>query len=250
MIYNTTNDGWKKPTANIAVNRNRLKHYGEKVYLKDGAHFEIELFNPKTIKVLAKIYLNGVQISSSGIVLLPGQRVFLERWLDEPKKFLFETYEVEDSTEAKEAIAKNGKVRVEFYDENTMTFPQITTFTYDTYQGPIPDWSTPSYGGSTINCLYSSSIGSDSLGANASFSTNSLNSIETGRAEKGGSSNQKFAQDSSSYLMYCNHSCDLQILPESQKPVEVSSIRNYCHSCGTRIKNSSWKFCPTCGTQF
>lgn len=247
MIYNTTNDCWKKPTANIAVNRNRLKHYGEKVYLKDGAHFEIELFNPKTIKVLAKIYLNGVQISSSGIVLLPGQRVFLERWLDEPKKFLFETYEVEDSTEAKEAIAKNGKVRVEFYDENTMTFPQITTHTFG---GPATDWVPPQYGGNTVTCLYSSSIGNEIVGSNSSILNNSLGPIETGRAEKGDSSNQLFDQDSSAYSMYCNHLCDLQILPESQKPVEISSIRNYCHSCGSRIKNSTWKFCPHCGAQF
>lgn len=250
MYYQSTN-GWKIPTANIAVNRNRLKHYGEKVYLRDKTHFEIELFNPKTIKVLAKIYLNGVSISSSGIVLLPGQRVFLERWLDESKKFLFETYEVEDSAEAKAAIANNGKVKVEFYDENTITYPPISTFTYDTYHsGPIQNWNFPSYGGSTVNCLFSSSVAGDIVGANASYSTNSLNSVETGRAEKGEASSQKFTQDSSSYSSYCNHSCELQILPESQKPVEVTNIRNYCHSCGARIKASSWKFCPQCGTQF
>ena len=106
-MYHTTLNGWQQPTAHIAVNRNRLKQYGDKIYLKDKTHFEIELFNPKSIKILAKIYLNGVSISTSGIVIRPGQRVFLERWLDETKKFLFETYEVEDSKEEQEAIANN-----------------------------------------------------------------------------------------------------------------------------------------------
>lgn len=252
-MYHTTLDGWKQPTANIAVNRNRLKHYGDKVYLKDKTHFEIELFNPKTIKLLAKIYLNGVSISQAGIVLLPGQRVFLERWLDEPKKFLFETYEVEDSKEAKEAIEKNGKVRVELYDEMTTTYPSITT-----YNGP--SWNSPVYGGTTANQIYfessycSNTVNLNGLiGANASStSANSsvAGSIETGRAEKGSSSNQGFSSDFSNYSSWCSKSIELQILPEGQRPVEAKEIRNYCSHCGTRIKSPNWKFCPSCGTQF
>ena len=62
-----------------------------KVFLTDGDEFEIELFNPTQNKVLAKIELNGKSIGS-GIILRPGERVFLERYLDEAKKFLFETY--------------------------------------------------------------------------------------------------------------------------------------------------------------
>ena len=43
--------GLDGPTANIAVNRNRIKNYAERVYLKNGTHFEIELFNPKSTKI-------------------------------------------------------------------------------------------------------------------------------------------------------------------------------------------------------
>lgn len=249
-MYHTTLNGWQQPTANIAVNRNRLKHYGDKVYLKDKTHFEIELFNPKSIKILAKIYLNGVSISSSGIVIRPGQRVFLERWLDESKKFLFETYEVEDSAEAKEAIANNGKLRVEFYDEQTINYPSVSTYVY---RGP--SWDTPVFGGTTINCLYSSSSANltGSIGANASFTNSNsqaAGSLETGRTEKGESSSQQFSSDYSDYSSWCSKSIELQILPESSKPVEAVNIRNYCSNCGTRIKNANWKFCPSCGTQF
>lgn len=246
-MYHTTTNGWQRPTANIAVNRNRLKHYDDRVYLKDKTHFEIELFNPKTIKLLAKIYLNGVSISSSGIVILPGQRVFLERWLDESKKFLFETYSVEDSEEAKTAIVDNGKVLVEFYDEMTITYPSISTYTYTG-----PSWKPPVYGtnsASQIFCTANSRIGANAAFANLT-SLPIAGSLETGRAEKGENSNQQFVSDRSSYSSWCSTSIKLQILPESSKPVEAASIRNYCSNCGTRIKNANWKFCPSCGTQF
>ena len=184
--------GFASPTANIAVNRNRLKSYGEKIYLKSGTHFEIELFNPKTTKVLAMIFLDGVAISSAGIVIKPGQRVFLERWIDEPKKFLFETYEVVDSIEAKNAIRENGKVKVEFYDQAIPNSFAITPATW-TYTTNYP--SQPVYGGTTQNQVYfSSSIGgSDNiLGQNSSIVGSSVNltSLETGRAEKGAGSDQ------------------------------------------------------------
>jgi hypothetical protein len=237
------------PTANIAVNRNRLKHYGEKIYLKKDTHFEIELFNPKTTKVLAKIYLDGIAISSAGVVINPGQRVFLERWLDEPRKFIFQTYDVEDSAEAKQAISENGKVKVEFYDQSFPSTLNIvpTTWTY------TADLGQTIYGGTTqtnLTSFFSNSL-NDVIGRNSSIvrSEVTLDSFETGRAEKGESSDQSFTSDGSTYNSWTGNTVHMQILPESQKPVEVQEIRNYCTNCGTRHKKSSWKFCPNCGTQ-
>lgn len=250
-MYTTTLDGWKQPTAHIAVNRNRLKHYGDKTYLKDKTHFEIELFNPKTTKVLAKIYLNDQLISSAGLVIKPGQRVFLERWLDEAKKFLFETYQVEDSVEAKTAIEKNGIVRVEFYDE--IAPPIVSNYgpiTYTPSSYLTDPWNnyTPSFGGTTVNTIYN--VCSSSVGANASsHGTPVAGSLETGRAERGETSGQQFGSDTSSYSVLISTVVKLQILPESHKPVEVQNIRNYCHNCGSRMKNQKWKFCPNCGTK-
>lgn len=255
------------PTANIAVNRNRVKHYdGNKVYLKDGTHFEIELYNPKTIKVLAKIHINGKALSNTGIVLRPGERVFLERFLDKPNKFLFETYSVEDSKESREAIAQNGFVRVEFFDEslssqftftggsvNTLLLTDSPSWTNTTtYLGTIgsngPTGPSgvqgvdgiPPYGGTTVNyCSLTTVSGNASVAG----------SLETGRVESGESSNQNFNQDSTKFDWYCSKQVDISILPESQKPVEANQIRNYCTECGTRMKSKGWKFCPTCGTK-
>ena len=112
----------KMPTANIAVNKSRVKLYNKQgdlptYYLQKGQEFQIELFNPTTDTVLAKITLNGNVISQGGLVLNPGQRVFLDRYLDVAKKFLFDTYEVANTQEVKEAIVNNGDFKVEFYRE-------------------------------------------------------------------------------------------------------------------------------------
>jgi len=84
----------KNPTAHITVGKQRLKQNGSVVYLKDGDEFEVEIFNPQQNSVLAKLKINGNYIGGGGVVLKPGQRVFLERYLDEARKFKFETYEV------------------------------------------------------------------------------------------------------------------------------------------------------------
>jgi hypothetical protein len=105
------------PSVYVTKNRQRIKQYNNTVYLNNGDEFELEFFNPTTGKVLAKIELDGKSIGS-GIVLRPGERVFLERYLNEARKFLFETYKVNGSSEeVKQAIALNGIVSVKFYNE-------------------------------------------------------------------------------------------------------------------------------------
>jgi len=106
-----------RPQSFITKGKQRLKQFTDTVYLKNGDEFEIELFNPTQNKVLAKIEMNGNSIGN-GIILRPGERVFLERYLDEAKKFLFETYVVNgNNEEVQQAIANNGDVVVKFYNE-------------------------------------------------------------------------------------------------------------------------------------
>lgn len=109
------------PTAAICINKSRLKVYNKEndptFYLQSGDSFQIELHNPTLDVVLAKIFLNGKQISQGGLVLKPGERVFLERYLDVAKRFKFDTYEVNDTKENQKAIESNGDFKVEFYKE-------------------------------------------------------------------------------------------------------------------------------------
>jgi hypothetical protein len=119
----------------LAVNKSILKEYqtsksNRTVYLKDGTEFQLQLFNPLTFTICADIYINDEKIPNS-LVIKPGQRVWLERYLDRAKKFLYETYEVENGNSAVEAAIKhNGLIKVKFYREdiNKNTYKsQLTT---------------------------------------------------------------------------------------------------------------------------
>jgi hypothetical protein len=251
-----------KPTAHIAVNKSRLKHYEGKVYLKNGQHFQIELFNPTKNKVLAEISINGNLISSGGIIIPPGKREFLERWIEDAKKFIFEIYEVENSEEVKEAISENGKVTVNFYGEDfshlwnkqeiiwhpsPWNHPNIgqpywiTLQPYYYINTTKLSTSNTTYDTGIVNCYYTSSV------ENISKNSVTIKSIETGRAEKGTPSNQNLHVDNSTrFNSFPLETVTVQILPISMKPIEITEIRSYCTSCGIRIKKA-WKFCPKCG---
>ena len=96
------------PSTYITKNKQRIKQYGNIVYLNNGDEFELELFNPTKNKILAEIELNGNSIGP-GLILRPGERVFLERFVNTAKKFLFETYKIDGRDAfAKQAIENNN----------------------------------------------------------------------------------------------------------------------------------------------
>jgi hypothetical protein len=257
-----------EPTVFVTKSRQRVKQYdGNVIYLKNGEQFELELFNPKSEKVLAKISLNGKSLGS-GIILRPGERVFLERYLDEAKKFLFETYEIEgNDSNAVKAIANNGSIEVEFYDEYKYS-PYTTTVTYTPYQtNEWPWWNSPYYTTSGVTTgttslkstnLYNMSCTSDTFLSSCCNNKeikpkqecNCSNPIETGRVEKGGHSDQSFVYDSTSFQNQYTTKVTWKILPESQKVFAKEDLKIFCVECGTRRKKSSHRFCPNCGTKF
>jgi|TARA_R110000851_G_scaffold848_3_gene2871 hypothetical protein len=131
----------KMPTANLAINKSRIKKYGKSktipsYYLEKGQEFQIELFNPTQGKILTTIKLNNKPISG-GLVIRPGERVFLDRFLDTNKKFLFDTYNVDNTKSAKKAIEPNGDVEIAFFKE---VEPTQTTFFSNGCGNATLDW--------------------------------------------------------------------------------------------------------------
>lgn len=268
-MYKTTYEAQTVPTANIAVNKSRLKVYKNTgdmptYYLQKGQEFQIELFNPTTDVILAKIILNGNPISQGGLVLNPGQRVFLDRYLDVAKKFLFDTYEVSSSEEVKKAIEKNGDFKVEFYREripNYFTNNGSLTINSSNARGFSGNLNnTISGNGNSVNltntsghigttALYSSPISNTFFDQNASNSIPTLDSmddtlsldmqdvtrssrtlksrsksIETGRVEQGSVSDQKVVTVDKKFEYWAFHTIEYKMLPVSQKINTVEDI--------------------------
>ncbi len=227
-----------------------------KVYLNDGEEFQIELHNPLTECALADIKLNGNSISKGGLVLRPGERFYLDCFIDDKKKFIFSTYEVENTEDSVESIAKNGLLEVFFYKESAKSIDRsrlnrvIVERHYYPYQ-TNPYWqTTPWYTTPNVYC----SNGNNTIGqatfttsdSNATYTSNSVNltnlnltsgsfdsrttpidstNIETGRVEKGAESSQKFDEVDMDFDNFYISSTVLELLPESRRPIETKELK-------------------------
>lgn len=275
------------PSAGICINKSRLKIYHKETtptyYLNDGQEFSIELNNPTQDIILAKIVLNGKEISQGGLVLRPAERVFLERYIDVAKKFKFETYTVSNTAESKVAIENNGDIVVRFYKEyyslnqyntnpivgygqnqrynittNNSGTGYVGNITYTSNATSVP-LSTCTSAGSGILSTFTStsaptfdwmeqelsrSVARDTLSRTKSLSKK----IETGRVEAGSDSGQKFEYVRKTFQTYPFHTVEYKLLPVSNKvnTIEDINVKTYCHNCGAKNK-PEFKFCPVCG---
>lgn len=269
-----------KPNAHITKKKSRLKVYnGHVVFMEDNDNFEFEIHNPTQNTILCKIKLHGEYISQSGLVLRPGERVFLERFFDTNNKFQFSTYTVNNTSENQSAITLNGDIRIEFYNEkknnyltlsnnyrygttglqqlnctNNPNFFRTTTTTDNLIFGTCGN-STVTTGISSTAFNTSSNV-NGIINLNGITNTSSFNSsltprsksIETGRVEKGEKTNQHFQNSNKEFEYYVSHQIVYKIQPLSTKNKTTSDIRNYCTECGTKTKNN-FKFCPSCGNK-
>jgi len=269
----------REPSAFITTNGNQFRIYdGEKIFLTDGQNFEIRLFNPLMKKIGAEIILNG-KGNGRILVLQPGQDIILDRFLDEKRKMVFETYTINaDNQIAMKAIEENGSIVINFYNEKYMA-PAYTTYSTN-YRS-----AGPSYMGRSIdNIKLSKSISGNSgrssgmsalpdlcdyapesiygnmsntfsgddfeTGAQMSMLCESTNEIETGRVEKGEISNQNVTQVDVQFEQYPFHTIKYKLLPAGQYREIVSyQVKQYCPNCGLRIPKQNWKYCPKCGEQ-
>jgi hypothetical protein len=251
-----------KPSAWIVSpkDRGRKPIKSGNIFLNDKEEFEIELFNPLTFSVLADIKLNGQSISKTGLVLKPGQRFYLDCFVDDKKKFIFSTYEIDGGQESLDATQNNGLLEVFFYKEDIITLDnwknkmdkviieRYYPVYYPTYK-PYP-WNNIYCGGSfgggygtTNNIIGTTTTNTANIAFGGTtvtnttmytsnsadlfttpISANMMSDLETGRVEKGSSSSQKFDEIEMDFEKNYISSTIIQILPESRKPVSASEV--------------------------
>jgi len=242
MYTNVMRRTFTSPEIDITINHNRLKRYGNKFYLPDGAEFELEFTNHTQDAYLAKIKLNGKYISNSGLILYPGTHEYLERYLDTKRKFKFDTYIVSDTKSNRQAISNNGLVEIEFYKEY------------------YPSYNTTFTNSGTVDATWTNTNQFDSIKINSTIYTNNIKNItcdniiplehkskliETGRVEPGSDSTQKFEYIDKQFNYYTERVVTYYLLPDSQKPI-LTKVRTYCTECG-RVVKKGWKYCAGCG---
>lgn len=302
----TNSKGGSTPTANLTVNKNRLKmyepiagteensitsepmgHSGGIYYLEDGQNFELELFNPTKQKLKAKILFGGNDISGGGVVLFPGERIYLERYIDDNNKFLFETYDVDiTNNEVKEAISMNGKIEISFYREvvvgnrwddkpnlwwpnypnvgGTGT-PNITNFPTISPNQPtfIPHFpptiqyydSCGTSSSGSVDCVFTTTSSQGfydnnaerTLSANVFETPPSDKMYETGMVGRGDKSEQEFTPINADFGYFPTETVKFQIKPTSNKPIYKADTQNKYCFNCGSKVKSNFKFCPVCG---
>ena len=233
-----------EPTAHITVKKQRVKQNGKNVYLDNNTEFELELYNPTDTKLKATIEFDGNLLSTSGIVLRPGERIFLDRYLDVDRKFLYETYEVKDTEQNREAIDNNGLVKVRFYQKQSWQNPSIFSGS-NAYL--TRNWGLNNSGYVNGNGVTFTTTGMN-LVSEVSNSYKANDTVETGRVEMGDKSNQVFQSEYDMYYAWSSWETSWKILPKSQELKTSKDLIQKCNRCNTKLK-SNWKFCPECGTQ-
>lgn len=239
-----------KPSAHLALNNNRVKSYAGKYYLNKGTEFQIELDNSTSKRVLVKLKINGVE-DKSGLILNPGQRWFLDRFIDEDKKLLFDTYEVpEENFEAADKF--NGDIEVLFYEEKEPErYRPPTTFGGTPYPWRDNTWTLGNSSGTfSTDASYTltSSVNVNQVSVDPGDRLRSASrskSVETGRVEKGEQSEQSFSAGYGDFNSYTVARDRIKILPMSHKPSEITP-RKYCSECGAKTQKK-FKYCAHCG---
>lgn len=253
------------PEAHIACCGNRMKSYteeGEKrIYMEDGAEFQLEFYNNSSYYVKADITINGTQ-QNSALVLRPYQRFFLDRFMDEQKKFKFNTFLTgnDDIEKLKEIIEKNGRIKIEFYKECQQPNWNWNTYVSDTGNFGFGDM-TLGMDDNSLSRGMSNTISNGILGEEPSaFScrVDQPKEIETGRVEEGSKSNQDFSVSNRIFDAFSSSVFEYHIMPTSHRPrkakknrdvIVADDIRTYCPGCGRRLKRG-WNFCAGCGKKF
>ena len=234
-----------EPSAIVTVNGSEKKIYDKnQIFLNPDDNFEFRFFNPLQEKIGVEIIFNGINKGNSLLILNPGEDVSLDRFMDDKKKMKYSTYFINEQNEkAVKATEKNGLVEIKFYKE------KFFNVSYGGYSNTTGLYN--SSGNWNLDQTYTTSTSSIDLGNSqnifrCSVEEPKLKSLETGRVEKGETSKQDFKQVSGNFETISFHTIRYELKPQS---TIISKIRNYCPSCGLRLKKKSWSYCPSCGEE-
>ncbi len=132
-----------KLAAAIKVGGKVLRESGNTVILPFGSEYSVFLKNMNSVRVLAKVEIDGQDVTSTKLIIEPNSSLELERFLRNGNlergnrfKFIERTRTIEEHRGIK---AEDGLVRVEFWTE-AVTRHVNRTVHHDTF---VPSWYGP-----------------------------------------------------------------------------------------------------------
>jgi len=261
------------PEAFLTINRNRLKIYHDNsIFLNHGDEFEVEFNNITRTVWLARIKMNGEWTTEAGLVLRPGEHVFLDTpsfFSNNKRRFCFKTYDVK--TNRSHLIEENGIIEIFFhkkeqpnpvwindydvyYDPPRKRYPRPPWPLYPRIWYPTHPWypitrTGADYIGNDIFTNSYNTVGQSNFNENPCGEIPLDNMEETGRIENGSKSKQKFVDTNENFESDSSHEITYKIFPASKKPKTIQEVKQYCSECGRRRRKNE-KYCSQDGTKF
>ena len=114
----------------IKVNDKFIKSTGNEVYIPENSEYCIYIKNKSSRRALAKVFIDGENVTEGGLIIKAESSVLLERSVSKARKFKFV------SSESKEAFMSDkdmvdekekGRIEVQFYSEKVEKYPPFPT---------------------------------------------------------------------------------------------------------------------------
>jgi len=256
-FYVTTSRNERLPVYNHQTPYSQRENV---VYMNDGDEFKLEIKNTLSERIAAKIFINDKSFSDM-LILRPGEKCYLERFLDDNKKFIFQTYKVDGDEKTIQSTENNGLIKVEFYKEQQVDIINqplwIYTNSYNPYYVDVGKIVNTTHTTHTTNIAYypcstnhNNVLNEQYVKCSTDIDKVSSKDFETGRIEKGSKSNQKFDYTNFNAYSYPFQTSKIRLMARSNKPIYAHDIKVYCTKCGTRRRKNSHNFCPNCGTRY
>jgi hypothetical protein len=256
----------QKLVACIKVNGKVLREIGDTVTLPFGSEYSILLKNLNSVRVQAKVYVDGQDATEGTWLVIPANgSIELERFIRNGNlaagnrlKFIARSKKVEAHRGLR---AEDGLVRVEYRTERVFQTQDvyINCYRYHDCWSHYPWWGvwnglnsgiitkSSSSGGSGVQATYTS----QSQNCGALNSQVSLSVDNSGITVPGSESNQTFTNAPSFSVHEQSEVLVLKLRGEVggkrvEKPVTVKS-KPKCQTCG-KVNKATSKFCADCGT--
>lgn len=274
----------EKLVVAIKHNDRVLRENGDTVQLPFGSEYSILIKNKNTVRAIAKVEIDGVDVTGSGVVVPPNGSIDLERFIKDGNltsgnrfKFIERTKLIEDGPRGVQA--EDGLVRVEFQFEQP-TIQQLNPYRIEEKYwrrqytdfvltnsaliggstGSLADAISTtsvrdSYGGLPdvygASCSATQTMSFNATGDTSVVLNNASVKNDVGITVPGSISEQKFVQSAWFPVESQKHAIVLKLLGvvagkvvEEPKTVQT---KPKCVTCGTVNKGTS-KFCRECGT--
>lgn len=267
----------KQLVAAVKVGGKVLRESSDRVYLPFGSEYSVLLKNLSSVRMQARISIDGKNTSDSWFVIGPNSSIEIERFVTNGNlssgnrfKFIERTESVEKHRGVK---AEDGLVRVEFKRERVFEAPKVVE--HHTYHHHYNDWGYRPYvpiypyrpfitrnsltaqgqNQNTTSAVQSCNVVSQASGASGGIKIQCMNMMrcatnDAGITVPGSISNQQF-QNVSDFVTEQSDVVVLHLIGgkgslKVSQPVTTRK-RLECSTCGKRNKSSN-KFCGRCGT--